>query len=461
MYPLLIPFLNLTFHLQHHSISCVEAVIIIEYYLSQMKDNMIKYEIPKEGYTLINLIEKRLLLNKNVQMYQLASLLTPDGIIRYRNIDGKEFNIQEDDNLYWHLKIEFLDRKYTKYDATQMRSLDFSSYIQDIEKFEEKYEEMLANKFGKLQKKRTNDNIKEYQKKKQLSLLKYYQKEVSNSNNANAFSKNLHENTDIDDSNSDDENSNEKIERSNSISHSISHSKDFHENTDIDDSNSDIDHSLQYCFNESSSDDDDEKEEEEEEEEDDFEYNHSKYDISDERSYKYFDETETEEEEKETNAPFYETQKKALKWINIANLITNNAAYFDLSDDEANLAVIELHDLLTMHFSVLYNQNSSSICPQSNFLNYWSLLSDFEHNGHTFEHIAKIAFRLYTIPPSESGSERSFSKLKWRFPDRRNRTKHDSMMNEIHIAEYHAQKISQNKSNSKPIWNLPPHKPKK
>ena len=149
----------------------------------------------------------------------------------------------------------------------------------------------------------------------------------------------------------------------------------------------------------------------------------------------------------------------------------NNSQNFNLSIkiifrrrlhyDEANLAVIELHDLLTMHFSVLYNQNSSSIFPQSNFLNYWSLLSDFEHNGHTFEHIAKIAFRLYTIPPSESGSERSFSKLKWRFPDRRNRTKHDSMMNEIHIAEYHAQKISQNKSNSKPIWNLPPHKPKK
>ena len=67
-------------------------------------------------------------------MYQLASLLTPDGIIRYRNIVGKEFNIQEDDNLYWHLKIEFLDRKYTKYDATQMQSLDFRSYIQDIEK---------------------------------------------------------------------------------------------------------------------------------------------------------------------------------------------------------------------------------------------------------------------------------------------------------------------------------------
>ena len=136
MYPLLIPFLNLTFHLQHHSVSCIEAVSIIEYYLSQMKENMIKYNIPDDGYTLINYIEKRLLLNKNVQIYQLASLLTPDGIIRYRKIIGNEFNAQEDDNLYWHLKIELLDRKYTTYDATQMRSLDFSSYIKDIEKFE-------------------------------------------------------------------------------------------------------------------------------------------------------------------------------------------------------------------------------------------------------------------------------------------------------------------------------------
>ena len=105
---------------------------------------------------------------------------------------------------------------------------------------------------------------------------------------------------------------------------------------------------------------------------------------------------------------------------------------------------VELHDLLTMHFSDLYNQNSSSICPQSNFLLFWSSLKDFEHNGHTFEHIAQIALRLYPIPPSESGSERSFSKLKWRFPDRRNRTKHSSMMNEMHIAEYHAQKVKDN-----------------
>lgn len=110
-----------------------------------MKENMIKYDIPDDGYTLISYIEKRLLLNKNVQIYQLASLLTPDCIIRYRKIMGNEFNIQEDDDLFWHLKIELLDRKYSNYDATQMRCLDFSSYIKDIEKFEEKFEEMRAN----------------------------------------------------------------------------------------------------------------------------------------------------------------------------------------------------------------------------------------------------------------------------------------------------------------------------
>ena len=98
-----------------------------------------------------------------------------------------------------------------------------------------------------------------------------------------------------------------------------------------------------------------------------------------------------------------------------------------------------------MHFSILYDQNPSSICPLSNFVNYWLLLKDFEHNGHTFEHIAKIAFRLYPIQPSEAGSERSFSKLKWRFHDRRNGTKHNLMMNEMHIAEYYVQKTKENK----------------
>ena len=68
-------------------------------------------------------------------------------------------------------------------------------------------------------------------------------------------------------------------------------------------------------------------------------------------------------------------------------------------------------------------------------------MKDFEYNGHSFSHIASIALRLYSIPPSEAGAERSFSKLKWRFPDRRNRTKHDKMLNEIHIEHYHYQKI--------------------
>ena len=55
----------------------------------------------------------------------------------------------------------------------------------------------------------------------------------------------------------------------------------------------------------------------------------------------YFDETETEEED-DSDVPFYETREKALKWINISNLIIKNASYFKLNTEEANLAVCRI-----------------------------------------------------------------------------------------------------------------------
>ena len=80
VYPLLFPYLKLTYHLQNDDISCVHAVLIVERYLNEMNENIIKYKISKGAYELINLIEKRLLLHKNVQLYQLASLFTLEGI---------------------------------------------------------------------------------------------------------------------------------------------------------------------------------------------------------------------------------------------------------------------------------------------------------------------------------------------------------------------------------------------
>lgn len=165
VYPLLIPFLNLTFHLQKHSVSCIEAVIIIEYYLNQMKENIIKYEIPKEGTVLVNNIEKRLLLNKNIQIYQLASLLTPDGIVRYRKILGNEYDIHEDENSYWHLKIEIFDRKYTTF---QMTNLNFNYYINDLINFDEKYENIFTQKRIK-RKEKKDKKLKKIQKRKHIN----------------------------------------------------------------------------------------------------------------------------------------------------------------------------------------------------------------------------------------------------------------------------------------------------
>ena len=157
----------------------------------------------------------------------------------------------------------------------------------------------------------------------------------------------------------------------------------------------------------------------------------------------------------DSNEVFYTNQKEALKWINISNLIVKNAKYFGLTSDEANLAIIELHHLLTMDFSVMKQSIPGAISILSNFENFWSTLKDFEYCGHTFDHIAMIAFRLNAIPPSEAGAERAFSNIKWKYPERRNRAGHDSMIHEIHIDQYVRQKLESKDPNS--IWKLPPH----
>ena len=102
VYPLLIQFLSLTKYLQNDVLSCVDAIIIIEYYLNQMRNNIEEYEI-EEGHLLIECIEKRLRLYRNVYMYHFGSLFTPDGIVRYRRLMDFD-NLEEDHSLYWRIK---------------------------------------------------------------------------------------------------------------------------------------------------------------------------------------------------------------------------------------------------------------------------------------------------------------------------------------------------------------------
>ena len=111
VYPLLFPYLKLTYHLQNDDISCVHAVLIVERYLNEMNENIIKYKISKGAYELINLIEKRLLLHKNVQLYQLASLFTLDGIVRYRSYMKGQYTTLENED-FWYNKEGFLQTQF-------------------------------------------------------------------------------------------------------------------------------------------------------------------------------------------------------------------------------------------------------------------------------------------------------------------------------------------------------------
>lgn len=83
----------------------------MERYLNEMNENIIKYKISKGAYELINLIEKRLLLHKNIQLYQLASLFTIEGIVRYRSYMKGQYTTLENDD-FWHNKEGFLQTQF-------------------------------------------------------------------------------------------------------------------------------------------------------------------------------------------------------------------------------------------------------------------------------------------------------------------------------------------------------------
>ena len=105
VYPLLFYFSSLMEYVQEEHLSCVDAIIVVEHFLSKIKKNIEMYQIHESGKDLYKLIKKKLILNKNVQMFQLASLMCPDGIIRYRQIMSKInkiFDIEEENESYFH-----------------------------------------------------------------------------------------------------------------------------------------------------------------------------------------------------------------------------------------------------------------------------------------------------------------------------------------------------------------------
>lgn len=135
-----------------------------------------------------------------------------------------------------------------------------------------------------------------------------------------------------------------------------------------------------------------------------------------------------------------------------------NGQYLGLSPSEASDAALELFELIRMPFKTIKDYDSVSISSRSNYIQFWQMMNDFKSpENFNFKALSKLAMRLYSIPPSEAGAERKLSKLKWRFPDRRNRISEASLMNEIYIEEAYSQKLKSNKEFTKTIWELPQH----
>ena len=184
VYPLLFPFQNLTNHLQSDLISCVDAVLIIEHYLKQMKENIKKYlkdQNKVHANDLIKKIKKRLLLNKNVQIYQLASLFTLDGIVRYRKKMHKvypNFLDLDEQTEYWHSHWYFVETWRIK----KMENID--DYIKnELNEYLKILTDFNSNVTSK--NKRTIQKQQKTSNQRQLLLYDMLQKDQNNSSFSN------------------------------------------------------------------------------------------------------------------------------------------------------------------------------------------------------------------------------------------------------------------------------------
>ena len=518
IYPLLYPYLKLTYHLQDEQISCVHAVLIIQFYLDQMINNIEEYKIPEIGQILIKKIENRLLLNKNVQMYQLASLFTPDGIIRYRNIIKNEYNIPEEDN-YWHnnegfISMELYSMKNTlnvhSYILGQLNNFKsviktFNPQIKRKQKSNKKNtidketlkkdstQKKLTSFFDKMTPKKaeiendisdSSDEIIIYERRNKL-IDEFTDKITdpkdniqekddhllssicSSQNSESQLSITEEEKEKVEKNNQNDNHENSKTQSSITEEVEESHQNDIYDISEVhqsfitDDENQR--QNKESYSNSNSSDYDFSNDGYSEDEHSDDEYSDDEYSEREynDKNQKYFDESKNSDQvndDIQSDSDLYQNQENALKWKNISNLIYDNAVYLGLNKEEAINAAIELNCLLRMPFSILRQYCPVAIDKNSDYMTYWSTIQDFEYKGHKFENIAKIAFRIFPISASESGAERSFSNFGWKFTKRRNRISKKTMINEIHIQDAHKKKIRNNSDYSKTMWELPQHK---
>lgn len=458
VYPLLFPYLKLTYHLQNDDISCIHAVLIIEHYIKEMKENIEEFEIKDAGYELIRNIKKRLLLNKNIQIYQLASLFTPDGIVRFRLKNKNHYNIPETDD-FWHNKEGFASTH------VNISYQNVNSYkINELEKYKTILDDFKINGLTTLKKNKKERKTKRKEgmnillqsmtHQKQLTLNKYvqgardtFEKYRQQSLNGKSCSTNKCKTSTVEISSSEENSDVEFITKELNSNHNenkekmSSESKDLSDSTDLSDSSYESD----SLYSTDSSDD---------------EFSDKPDIVCKDKNYIYFDKKNKDDigNESYTETDFYSNQKHALKWVNISNLIIKNAKFLGLNDREANSAISELNKLIITPFSNIKSICPQAICPESNFMNYWSLISDLKLNGYTFQNISKIALRFWPISASETGAERAFSKIRWRFPERRNKLKESTMMDEIYVEDAYEQRVKENPNFSEAMWQLPPHK---
>lgn len=518
VYPLLYYFAKLTDHLQEDNVSCVEAVLIVEHYLRIIKQNIVKFNIGQAGKDLYYFMKKRLLLNFNNQLYQFLSLLTPEGIVRYRKKmrAHKTFNIQEDENLYFHTLIDqpIRDRKNSidfLINETYIKYKHFE-YEKKITNFNPTLKTKRKKRFlsrkqinSKGQSKESNkiEEEKELMQKTLDGFINLCRQEtiekaretynIYSQNNSNTYyiSNKFIDNTtthipstdeseeeyieESDDETKTGEETDIKIEANNA-------NETEHENKSNDEDDS-------YGENETvDGDEDDETYDEENSYDENETDNGNETDNSDETDDEIINSDKANNQEgfnkpeeannqekiniqeginkqkgmnKETKnkkiKKSYINQKEALQWKNISSLIVNNAQYFDMTKSEANKAVVELLNLISTPFQRIYELYNNALCSDSNFINYWENMKELNINKNTFKNISKLATRMYPISASEAGAERSFSRLKWRFTDRRNKSNKKTMKNEIFIENSFKNKIQTKDNFNKVLWKIPPH----
>ena len=115
---------------------------------------------------------------------------------------------------------------------------------------------------------------------------------------------------------------------------------------------------------------------------------------------------------------------------------------------------------MTTPFTDIRSKLPSAISQNSKFTIFWAQMKNFkDENGQKqFSLIATIASRFYVISATEDDAERAFSKIKWRFYDRRTCVKQETMIKELHIESYQRKKIESESDLTVTMWEHPQNK---